>query len=51
MDSLRVLVADDHPFFRDGMRFFLETTPDIAVVGEAAMGEERARRRRRCSRT
>ncbi len=40
MDSLRVLIADDHPFFRDGMRMFLETTPDIAVVGEAATGEE-----------
>ena len=40
MDPLRVLIADDHPFFRDGMRMFLETTPDIAVVGEAATGEE-----------
>ncbi len=40
MDLLRVLIADDHPFFRDGMRMFLETTPDIAVVGEAATGEE-----------
>ncbi len=40
MDTLRVLLADDHPFFRDGMRMFLETTPDIAVVGEAATGEE-----------
>ena len=40
MDSLRVLIADDHPFFRDGMRMFLDTTPDIVVVGEAATGEE-----------
>lgn len=40
MDTLRVLLADDHPFFRDGMHMFLETTPDIAVVGEAATGEE-----------
>ncbi len=40
MDLLRVLIADDHPFFRDGMRMFLETTPDIAVIGEAATGEE-----------
>ncbi len=40
MDTLRVLLADDHPFFRDGMRLFLETTPDIAVVGEAATGQE-----------
>ncbi len=40
MDALRVLIADDHPFFRDGMRMFLETTPDIVVVGEAGTGEE-----------
>lgn len=40
MAALRVLLADDHPFFRDGMRMFLETAPDIAVVGEAATGDE-----------
>lgn len=40
MSTIRVLLADDHPFFRDGMRMFLETTPDIAVVGEAATGTE-----------
>lgn len=40
VERLRVLLADDHPFFRDGMRMFLETTPDIVVVGEAASGEE-----------
>lgn len=40
MGALRVLLADDHPFFRDGMRMFLETAPDIAVVGEAATGDE-----------
>jgi DNA-binding NarL/FixJ family response regulator len=40
MEPLRVLIADDHPFFRDGMRMFLETTPDITVVGEATTGEE-----------
>ncbi len=39
-DTLRVLIADDHPFFRDGMRMYLETTSDIVVVGEAATGEE-----------
>ncbi len=35
---VRVLIADDHPFFRDGMHMFLDTTPDIEVVGEAATG-------------
>ena len=35
-----MLLVDDHPFFRDGMRMFLETAPDIAVIGEAATGDE-----------
>src|ERR687890_269022 len=37
-DPLRVLVADDHPFFRDGLRVMLEATPDTELVGEAADG-------------
>lgn len=40
MNKLRVLIADDHPFFRDGLHMLLDTTADIAVVGEAATGEE-----------
>lgn len=44
---LRVLLADDHPFFRDGMRLFLETTSDIVVVGEASTGEEAIEQARR----
>ncbi|MDP9457016.1 MAG: DNA-binding response regulator [Actinobacteria bacterium] len=39
-DSLRVLIADDHPLFRDGMRGLLSTQPDMEVVGEATAGEE-----------
>jgi DNA-binding NarL/FixJ family response regulator len=39
-DLLRVLVADDHPFFRDGLRVMLEATPDTELVGEAADGVE-----------
>lgn len=37
---LRVLIADDHPVFRDGIRALLEATADIAVVGEATTGHE-----------
>ncbi|TFV90034.1 response regulator transcription factor [Blastococcus sp. CT_GayMR16] len=37
---LRVLIADDHPLFRDGMRGLLSTQPDIDVVGEATTGEQ-----------
>jgi DNA-binding NarL/FixJ family response regulator len=39
-DSVRVLIADDHPLFREGMRGRLDRVADIAVVGEAASGEE-----------
>jgi DNA-binding NarL/FixJ family response regulator len=40
MDALRVLIADDHPLFRKGMRALLTATPEIEVVGEAATGQE-----------
>lgn len=36
----RVLLADDHAMFREGMRTLLETCPDIHVVGEAENGEQ-----------
>jgi DNA-binding NarL/FixJ family response regulator len=39
-DSVRVLIADDHPLFREGMRGRLDRVADVAVVGEAASGEE-----------
>ncbi|MBX7214437.1 MAG: response regulator transcription factor [Thermoflexales bacterium] len=37
---IRVLLCDDHRFFRDGVRTLLATIPDIEVVGEASNGEE-----------
>ena len=40
MDTIRVLIADDHTLLRSGLRALLESQPDIAVVGEAANGEE-----------
>jgi DNA-binding NarL/FixJ family response regulator len=39
-DTLRVLVADDHLIFRDGLRALLTSVPDAELVGEAATGEE-----------
>ena len=39
-DTVRVLIADDHPLFREGMRGRLDRVADVAVVGEAASGEE-----------
>lgn len=38
--ATRVLVADDHPLFRQGMKTLLSSIPDVEVVGEAATGEE-----------
>ncbi len=37
---IRVLIADDHPMVRQGLRVFLELEPDLEVVGEAADGAE-----------
>ena len=39
-ERLRVLIVDDHPLFRDGMRGLLESVGDLEVAGEAATGEE-----------
>jgi two-component system, NarL family, nitrate/nitrite response regulator NarL len=36
--SVRILIADDHPIFRDGLRKLLEAEPGFAVIGEAADG-------------
>jgi DNA-binding NarL/FixJ family response regulator len=40
---LRVLLADDHPVFRKGLRALLTSLPEATVVGEAADGEEAIR--------
>ena len=40
MGPIRVLIADDHPLFRDGMHGLLDSEADTEVVGEAKTGEE-----------
>ena len=40
MEQIRVLIADDHPLFRDGLRTLLQSGTDTDVVGEAATGDE-----------
>ncbi len=41
-DTVRVLIADDHPVFREGLRLLLELDRKIRVVGEARDGLEAA---------
>ena len=41
---LRILLADDHPIVRDGLRLLLEAQPHLHVVGEAADGQESLRK-------
>ncbi|MEU0479937.1 response regulator transcription factor [Streptosporangium sp. NPDC006013] len=37
---LRVMIVDDHPVVREGLRGMLEAAPGISVAGEAASGDE-----------
>jgi DNA-binding NarL/FixJ family response regulator len=37
---IRVLIADDHPVFRDGLRGLVERAPDLELAGEAETGVE-----------
>ena len=39
MRPIRILIADDHPVFRFGLRALLNAMPDTEVVGDAATGE------------
>ena len=40
MTPIRVLIADDHLFYREGLRVMLGAIPEIQLVGEAANGDE-----------
>jgi DNA-binding NarL/FixJ family response regulator len=39
-DSIRIVMADDHPIFRDGLRRLLEAETDLKVIGEAVDADE-----------
>ena len=43
MDTLTILIADDHPVFRKGLRALLVSMPEVELVGEATTGEEAIR--------
>ena len=40
MSSVRIVIADDHPIFRDGLRRLLEAESDLSVVGQAVDADE-----------
>src|SRR5579859_2828089 len=40
MDTIRLLIADDHAFYREGVRTMLLGLPDMEVIGETANGDE-----------
>ena len=42
-EALTILIVDDHPLFRKGLRALLATMPQVQVVGEAASGADAVR--------
>ncbi len=47
--TVRVVLADDHPVYRFGLRAVLDASPEVEVVGEAADGAELLAQVARCS--
>lgn len=40
MEKIRILIADDHQLFRNGLKILLDAFPEFKVVGEASNGVE-----------
>ena len=40
MKKIRVVIVDDHPFFREGLRNVLSVVEDLEVIGEAEDGAQ-----------
>ncbi len=43
METISILIVDDHPVFRSGLRLLLELQPGLLVVGEAGTAEDALR--------
>ena len=43
MDTIRIVIADDHQIVREGLKLLIQAAADILVVGEAADGHEAVR--------
>ncbi len=43
MEQITILIADDHPLFRKGLRALLATMPQVRVLGEASNGADAVR--------
>jgi len=39
-NSIKIIIADDHPLFRRGLKHALEETNDIKVIGESSNGDD-----------
>jgi len=48
-DPIRILLADDHPMFREGVAHSLGSEPDLEVIAQATSGEEAVELARRLS--
>ena len=42
-ERVRIVIADDHPIFRDGLRRLIESQPEMYVAGESSVGAEAVR--------
>jgi DNA-binding NarL/FixJ family response regulator len=40
MDKIKIILADDHQLFRNGLKMLLETLPEFEIAGEASSGVE-----------
>ncbi len=40
MEKIRIIIADDHQLFRNGLKILLDSFPEFEVTGEASNGEE-----------